>query len=70
MKTLPGIAASRGISIGPAFHFRRTGLRFERCTVKHPAAEWARFHAARIARKPRPNFRTRAQINHAQLPPG
>ena len=46
MKTLRGIAASRGIAIGPAFHFRRADLSFERCTVEDPAAEWARFQAA------------------------
>ncbi|MFB0537855.1 MAG: phosphoenolpyruvate--protein phosphotransferase [Anaerolineae bacterium] len=46
MRTLRGIAASRGIAIGPAFHFRRAGLHFERCTVEDPAAEWARFQAA------------------------
>ena len=46
MKTLRGIAASRGIVIGPAFHFRRADLSFERRTVEDPAAEWARFQAA------------------------
>ena len=46
MKTLCGIAASRGIGIGPAFHFRRADLSFERCMVEDPAAEWARFQAA------------------------
>jgi phosphoenolpyruvate-protein phosphotransferase len=46
MKTLRGIAASRGVAIGPAFHFRRADLRFERHTVEDPAAEWARFEAA------------------------
>jgi phosphoenolpyruvate-protein phosphotransferase len=46
MKTLCGIAASRGIAIGPAFHFLRTDLRFERRTVEDPAAEWVRFEAA------------------------
>jgi len=46
MKTLHGIAASRGIAIGPAFHFRRADLCFECCTVEDPAAEWARFEAA------------------------
>jgi len=33
MKTLRGIAASRGIAIGPAFHFRQADLRFERYAV-------------------------------------
>jgi phosphoenolpyruvate-protein kinase (PTS system EI component) len=37
MKTLRGIAASRGIGIGPAFHFRRTDLRFERRPVEDSA---------------------------------
>lgn len=46
MKTLRGIAASRGVAIGPAFRFRRADLRFERHTVEDPAAEWARFQAA------------------------
>jgi len=46
MRTLHGIAASRGIAIGPAFHFRRAVLCFERHTVEDPAAEWARFQAA------------------------
>ncbi len=46
MKTLRGIAASRGVAIGPAFHFLRADLRFERHTVEDPAAEWARFQAA------------------------
>jgi len=46
MKTLQGIAASRGIAIGPAFHFQRADLSFERCTVEDPAAEWTRCQAA------------------------
>ena len=46
MKTLQGIAASRGIGIGPAFHFRRADLRFDRCTVEDPAAEWTRCQGA------------------------
>ncbi|MBL7064562.1 MAG: phosphoenolpyruvate--protein phosphotransferase [Anaerolineae bacterium] len=46
MKTLRGIAASRGIGIGPAFHFRRADLRFDRRTVEDPAAEWNRCRAA------------------------
>jgi len=46
MKTLRGIAASRGIAIGPAFHFRRADLRFERHTVHDPVAEWTRLQAA------------------------
>jgi phosphoenolpyruvate-protein phosphotransferase len=46
MRTLRGVAASRGIAIGPAFHFRRADLCFDRCTVENPAAEWARCQAA------------------------
>jgi phosphoenolpyruvate-protein phosphotransferase len=46
MKTLHGIAASRGIAIGPVFHFQKVNLRFERCTVEDPSAEWARFQGA------------------------
>jgi phosphoenolpyruvate-protein kinase (PTS system EI component) len=46
VKTLQGIAASRGIAIGPVFHFRRVDLCFDRCTVEDSAAEWARFQAA------------------------
>ena len=46
MTTLQGIAASRGIGIGPAFHFRRADLRFERRTVEDPSAEWARCERA------------------------
>ncbi len=45
-KDLQGIGASRGIGIGPAFHFRRADLRFERCTVENPSAEWARCQKA------------------------
>ncbi len=46
MNTLHGIAASGGLAIGPAFHFRKAGLCCERTTVQDPAAEWARFQAA------------------------
>lgn len=46
MDTLRGIGASRGIAIGPVFHFRRTGLVIERCPTPDPAAEWQRFEAA------------------------
>jgi len=46
VKTLRGIAASPGIAIGPAFHFRRADLCFERHPVEDPATEWARFQAA------------------------
>jgi len=46
MKTVCGIPASRGIGIGPAFHFQRADLRFERRAVDDPAAEWARCQEA------------------------
>jgi len=46
MNTLSGIAASRGIAIGPAFLFRRSQIKFDRYTVDDPQAEWARFTAA------------------------
>ncbi|MEE8391997.1 MAG: phosphoenolpyruvate--protein phosphotransferase [Anaerolineae bacterium] len=46
MKTLGGIAASRGIAIGPVFRFQKADLHFDRCTVLDPAAEWARFQVA------------------------
>jgi phosphotransferase system enzyme I (PtsI) len=46
MKSFEGIAASSGIAIGPAFHFHRGDLHFERHTVTDPAAEWARLAAA------------------------
>jgi phosphoenolpyruvate-protein phosphotransferase len=46
MMILSGIAASRGIAIGPAFHFTRTPLVFQRCLVEDPAAEWARLQTA------------------------
>jgi len=46
VSALRGIPASRGIAIGPAFHFRQSKLEFERCTVEDAAAEWARFEAA------------------------
>ncbi len=46
MKTRQGIAASQGIAIGPAFHFRRVDLRFDRCTVEDPSVEWRRCQGA------------------------
>ncbi len=46
MKTLRGIAASRGIAIGPAFQFRQPTLRVTQSLVQDPAAEWQRFRAA------------------------
>jgi len=46
MKTIQGIAASRGIATGPAFQFRRADLCFARCAVEDPSAEWTRFQVA------------------------
>ncbi len=46
MNEFHGIAASRGIAIGPAFQFRQTDLRFERRAVEDPSVEWARFQSA------------------------
>ena len=46
MKTLQGIAASRGIAIGPAFRFQKADLCIECSTVQDPSAEWARFQTA------------------------
>lgn len=46
MQTLKGIPASRGIAIGPAYHFRRPNLDYEVCTVANPAAEWGRLESA------------------------
>jgi phosphotransferase system enzyme I (PtsI) len=43
---LHGIAASRGIAIGPVFQFQKAEVCFERCLVPDPAAEWDRFQAA------------------------
>ncbi|MDY7075670.1 MAG: phosphoenolpyruvate--protein phosphotransferase [Chloroflexota bacterium] len=62
MKTLRGIAASRGIAIGSAFHFLRTDLRFDRCTVENPAVEWARFQTAlAMAREQLSDVSTKAE---------
>lgn len=46
MKTIRGIAASRGIAVGPSFHFRPADLTFGRRTVEDTDAEWARFQDA------------------------
>jgi len=46
VKKLRGIAASRGIAIGPVFQYRRADLHFERRRVEDREAEWARFQAA------------------------
>lgn len=49
MKTLSGIAASRGIAIGPAYQFRQVELQVPRHTVEDPAVEWVRFQTALAA---------------------
>jgi phosphoenolpyruvate-protein phosphotransferase len=46
MKPVQGIGASYGIAVGPAFHFRRAELRYDRYTIEDPTTEWARFQAA------------------------
>ena len=46
MNRLHGIAASRGIAIGPVFQFQKAEVCFERCLVPDPAAEWDRFQTA------------------------
>lgn len=46
MKTLRGIAASRGIVAGPVFHFRRAEIKIERRQAADPSAECARFFSA------------------------
>jgi phosphoenolpyruvate-protein phosphotransferase len=46
MHTLKGIAASRGIAMGPAFHFKRSSLAYTCCSVENTAAEWGRFESA------------------------
>ena len=52
MRKLLGIAASRGIAVGPAAQLRRTELVCQRTTVDDPAAEKARFANARaVARE-------------------
>lgn len=42
MRKLQGLAASRGIAIGPAFQFRRADLQFDRRTVDDWSGEWNR----------------------------
>ena len=46
MKKLNGVAASRGICIGPAFQFLRTELNTEKKDISDPEAEIARLDAA------------------------
>jgi phosphoenolpyruvate-protein kinase (PTS system EI component) len=51
MKTLQGIAASRGIVVGPVFHFLRAEIKIERCQVADSSAECARLQSAlRVAK--------------------
>lgn len=52
MKTFRGVPASRGVAIGPAYHFRRASLTFERHEVVDTDAEWKRLQdALRTARE-------------------
>jgi len=46
MKKLRGVAASRGICVGPIFKFIRAELKIELHTVENPQQEVDRFHAA------------------------
>ena len=46
MKILHGVAASRGICIGPAYKFIRAQLKIETRTIDFPEAEIKRLHAA------------------------
>jgi phosphoenolpyruvate-protein phosphotransferase (PTS system enzyme I) len=46
VNAVQGIAASRGIAIGPSFRLRRADLRFVRAVVKDRRAEKARFDEA------------------------
>jgi phosphotransferase system enzyme I (PtsI) len=46
MKKLTGVAASRGICIGPVFKFIRAELKIEKKTGLDPQAEINRFHSA------------------------
>ncbi len=65
MKTLQGIAASRGIAIGPAFRFERVGLTVTCYDTKDPLAEWARFESALlVARKQLEAVREQAIAAH------
>ena len=42
MKKYHGLAASRGIAIGPIFQFRRLNLQVERHPIEDAEAEWHR----------------------------
>ncbi|HEX7556574.1 MAG TPA: phosphoenolpyruvate--protein phosphotransferase, partial [Leptolinea sp.] len=46
MKSIQGVASSRGIAIGPVFQFRRTELKIETCQNQDPFSEWKRFESA------------------------
>ena len=52
MKKIIGVAASRGIGIGPVFQFKRAELKFEMYQVENLAAEFVRIQNAKeIARQ-------------------
>jgi phosphotransferase system enzyme I (PtsI) len=62
VKTVQGIAASRGIAIAPAFKLRRSDLRFDRTTVKDRAAEKTRLdEALHVARTQLAQVREQAE---------
>jgi len=46
VKQLQGVAASRGICIGPAFKFIRAEISFEKCKCEDTGAEITRLHSA------------------------
>lgn len=46
MNKISGIAASRGIAIGPAFHFKPFVPDFDRSKIDDPKAEWQRIENA------------------------
>ncbi len=46
MKTIEGVASSRGIAIGPAFQFRRAELVIGTCENQDPFTEWKRLESA------------------------
>ena len=46
MKSIPGIPASYGIAIGPAFIFNRVEIIIETYSIEDPVKEWKRFKKA------------------------
>ncbi len=46
MKTIEGVASSRGIAIGPVFQFRRAELVIGTCENQDPFSEWKRLESA------------------------